>query len=328
MTSKRVRLEAAIAGQLADRPPVALWRHFPVDDQDPRWLAESILQFQAQYDFDFVKVTPASSYCLLDWGVADAWRGNPEGTRDYVRRVIERPSDWKALETLDPRSGSLGRHLKCLKILRRELPQGTPIMCTIFSPLAQAKNLAGQERLFEHLHREPQAVMVGLEVIASTTVEFIDAALGIGVDGIFYAIQHASYRYFDEQGYARFGLPYDRRILEVAENGWLNLLHLHGEAVMFGLAEDYPVQVVNWHDREAAPGLGEGAGRLRGKAVCGGIGRQTLALGDPGLVAQEAADALAQMRGGQGLILGTGCVVPILTPRSNLLAARMAVESR
>ncbi len=33
--NKRERLEAAIAGQSVDRVPVALWRHFPGDDQDP-----------------------------------------------------------------------------------------------------------------------------------------------------------------------------------------------------------------------------------------------------------------------------------------------------
>ena len=37
--NKRERLEAAIAGQSVDRVPVALWRHFPGDDQDPSDLA-------------------------------------------------------------------------------------------------------------------------------------------------------------------------------------------------------------------------------------------------------------------------------------------------
>ena len=71
MASKRDRLKAAIAGQKADRPPVALWRHFPVDDQDPALLAAATAAFQQTYDFDLVKVTPASSFCLRDWGAQD-----------------------------------------------------------------------------------------------------------------------------------------------------------------------------------------------------------------------------------------------------------------
>jgi len=81
MVSKRERLEAAIAKDVADRPPFALWRHFPVDDQTPEGLAESTSLYQARYDYDFVKVTPASSFCLLDWGVEDEWNGNPDGTQ-------------------------------------------------------------------------------------------------------------------------------------------------------------------------------------------------------------------------------------------------------
>ena len=61
MTTHRERIQAAIKGEIIDRPPVALWRHFPVDDQSPETLANATLYFQNNYDFDLVKVTPASS---------------------------------------------------------------------------------------------------------------------------------------------------------------------------------------------------------------------------------------------------------------------------
>jgi uroporphyrinogen decarboxylase len=38
-----------------DRPPVALWRHFPVDDQSPDALAAATLNFQQTYDFDLLR---------------------------------------------------------------------------------------------------------------------------------------------------------------------------------------------------------------------------------------------------------------------------------
>lgn len=63
---KRERLQAAIQGDAVDRPPVALWRHFPVADQDPSAFAEAVIGFQRRFDFDFVKITPASSYCVRD----------------------------------------------------------------------------------------------------------------------------------------------------------------------------------------------------------------------------------------------------------------------
>ena len=73
-------------GDIPDRTPIALWRHFPIDDQTPDGLAAAIIDFQRTYDFDLVKVTPASSYCLKDWGADDEWRGNTEGTREYVQQ--------------------------------------------------------------------------------------------------------------------------------------------------------------------------------------------------------------------------------------------------
>jgi len=324
MVSKRERLEAAIAKDVADRPPLALWRHFPVDDQTPEGLAESTSLYQSRYDYDFIKVTPASSFCLLDWGVEDEWNGNPEGTRDYTRRVVKESSDWRALEVLDPEQGYLGKQLRCLELLRERYGETQPIIQTIFSPLSQAKNLAGQQTLLEHLHREPEDVLAGLEIITQSTVNFIEAMKDGGVDGIFYAVQHGSYRIFDSENYRKFGEGFDYRIFEAAELFWLNVLHLHGEAIMFDLAEKYPVQIVNWHDREVAPGLAEGALRISG-AVCGGIRRMTMVCGDPTKVQEEAAQALKSLNN-RGVVLGTGCVVPVHAPRVNLEAARTAVE--
>ena len=154
----RQRLETCLSGEKPDRPPVALWRHFPVDDQTPEGLAEATLNFQKLYQFDFVKVTPASSFCVKDWGSQDEWTGDPEGTRDYTHRVIQQPEDWTRLQALDPARGHLGDQLKCLEILEAELGPNTPIIQTIFSPMAQAKNLVGGDELLVHIRRYPDAV--------------------------------------------------------------------------------------------------------------------------------------------------------------------------
>ncbi len=318
-------MQAAIAGDKADRAPVALWRHFPVDDQDPAQLARSIIAFQQAHDFDFVKVTPASSYCLRDWGVHDEWRGNYEGTRDYLVFGVEKPSDWRALPVLDPGHGSLKAQLDCLELLQAAFGRETPYIETIFSPLSQAKNLVGKANLFEHMNRDPESVEAGLKTITESTIAYIQAAQERGIAGIFYAVQHASYKYFDEAGYTRFGEAYDQRVLEAAQGMWLNALHLHGEQLMFGLAGRLPVEVVNWHDREAGPSLAEGRGAVRG-AVCGGLRRwDTMVLGTPESVGAEAGEALAAL-GGRGVVLGTGCVVPMIAPRANIQAARDAVD--
>jgi len=94
---------------------------------------------------------------------------------------------------------------------------------------------------------------------------------------------------------------------------------------MFDLLADYPVQVVNRHDRETPPSLAEALDRFPG-ALCGGIRRwETMLQGDPAEVHAQLADAIAQT-GGLRLIVGTGCVTPITSPTANIRGAREAVE--
>jgi uroporphyrinogen decarboxylase len=305
---------------------VSLWRHFPVDDQSPETLAASIAAFQRFYDFDFIKVTPASSFCLRDWGCQDAWKGNPEGTREITRFAIRQPEDWTSLKRLNPRMGSLGAQLRCLEMLTDEFSRHTPILQTIFSPLAQAKNLAGKENLLWHLRKHPDALRSGLETITSTTLDFIRACKNTGIDGIFYAVQHASFNLLSRDEFDTFCRPYDLRILAETRDFRFNVGHIHGEQIMFDAVKDYPVQVLNWHDQHTEPSLENGLGQISG-AVCGGLRQwETLVLGDPETVAAETRAAV-QATGGIRFILGTGCVVPITAPSANLMAARRAVEA-
>ncbi len=323
--TKRERLQATIRGEQTDRPPVALWRHFPVDDQDPAELAASTVAFQRQYDFDFIKVTPASSFCIRDWGVEDTWLGNEEGTREYRHHPVQSPEQWQELSLLVPDQGALGAQLRCLEKILEAVGEEVPVIQTVFNPLAQAKNLVGRQDLLAQLRENPTELRTGLETITDTTVRFIEAARRLGIAGIFLAVQHASWELLSRQEYEEFGEPFDRRLLAAADGLWLNVLHLHGNRVMFDLLADYPVQVLNWHDRETPPTLHEGQARFAG-AVLGGLRQwDTMLRGTPHEVHLEAKDALEQT-GGRRFILGTGCVTPITAPWANLRAARAAVE--
>lgn len=324
--TKRERLEATIHGESVDRPAVALWRHWPGDDQRAGDLARAQVNFQKRYDFDLMKVSPSSSYCLEDWGVVDRWAaGTDEGTREYLEWPIHSPADWYDLGVLDPCQGALGRQLRCLELISRQVGSEVPFIQTIFSPLTQAKNLAGGDQLLVHLRQYPDDVRAGLKAITETTIRFVQEVLKIGAAGVFYAVQHASYGILCEEEYRHLGRADDLRILEAAGEGWFNVLHMHGSDVMFDALADYPVQALNWHDRETWPSLTEALGRCD-KVLIGGLQRHTTVLrGTPEDVRDEALDAIAQT-GGHRFILGTGCVTPTTSPTSNLYAARGAVE--
>ena len=297
-----------------------------MDDQSPDRLAAATAAFQRQFDFDLIKVTPSSSFCLYDWGVKDRWAGNPEGTREYLQPVIRHPEDWDRLRLLETNQGCLANQVECLKLLSAEFSAHTPILQTIFSPLSQAKNLVGKASLVVHLRRNPDALHAGLERITQSTIRFIQACQPTGIAGIFFAVQHAQHGILSVEEFNQFGRPYDLRVLEAAQDLWLNMLHLHGEEVMFQELSTYPVQVINWHDRQTPPDLKDGQKIFAG-TVCGGLRQwETMVLGTPEQVCAEAEDAL-RATDERRFILGTGCVLPTTAPYGNITAARKVVEA-
>lgn len=319
MTTHQERIQACLNGEQTDRTPIALWRHFPEEDQNPETLAAATIKFQQTYDFDIVKVTPASSFMVKDWGVEDEWQNNPEGSRSYTKRVIQKPQDWEKLKPLDPSTPHLAAQLQCLKLVREAIGAETPVIQTIFNPMSQAKNLAGNDLLLEHVKKHPEAVMKGLESITKSTVKFIEAVHETGADGIFYAIQHAQAQMLELDEYKSMALSHDQQTLKPAEAFWCNMLHLHGKDVYFSLLRLLNFQIVNWHDRESYPPLAEAQSLFRG-VVCGGIRQDTLYSGSPAQVSEEAADAIKQTKS-KRFILGTGCVVYYQSPHENIMAA-------
>ncbi len=323
---KRERLEKTIAGEPTERPPVALWRHWPGDDQRAADLARSTIEFQNTYDWDFVNVTPASSFCVNDYGVLDQWEGTLDGTRAYTKRLIERSLDWTVIRTLDPTRGSLGRQAECLRLVCDELGEDVPVVQTIYSPLAQAEYIAGKEMLIRHMRTQPDRVHSGLSILTDSTLRFIESLKRLPVAGIFYVIRHASYTTLSEDEYKAFGLPYDRKILDtLPARWWLNVAHLHGELPMFKFAHELKAHVVNWHDQKSEPTLAQGKTLFDG-AVCGGVSElEHVHLGTPSTIREAVREAIHQT-GGRRLIVSTGSVIPVSSPLSNIRAVREAVE--
>jgi uroporphyrinogen decarboxylase len=328
--SHRTRLETTLSGETPDRVPVALWRHFPVDDQTPAGLAEAVVAWQRLYDFDFVKVTPESTYSVKDWGLQDEWQGNAEGTRAYTHRPVRSPDDWLKLTPLDPRTGRIGDQITALRMIVSALGPDVPVIETIFSPLTMARKLVGEEKFLVHMRRYPHALHTGLKTLTETILRFLEAIQDTGISGIFYALQYAQYALMSPSEFQTFARPYHLQVLEAAKTFqtkyWFNVLHLHGNDVMFEQVADFPVEVINWHDQETFPSLAEGQ-KLYNGIVCGGLKQwQTMVLGSPAQVRAEAQVAI-KATDGKRFILGTGCVTPITAPHGNLIAARKSVTA-
>ncbi len=322
--TKRERVRAAVRGDAVDRPPVALWRHFPGEDGRAETLAAAHVRFYRAYDWDFLKVTPASGYYGDDWGLHGGYRPNREGTRHYTDRPVKKSSDWDELKSLDITAGVYGRELHALHLIRQQLPDDV-ILSTIFSPLAIARTLCGEHALLRYLREEPEVLHRGLATITDVTQRFAVETLTAGADGIFFATQCATTDYFKEEEYEEFGRPYDLQVLDAGAPAEFRIMHIHGLHIMFDLLTDYPVDVLNWHDRQTPPTLAEARERYSG-CLAGGLDQETLAAGTPEVVTAQVRDAAAQTQGHR-FILAAGCVAFVETPETNLRAVRPVVSS-
>ena len=306
--NKHQRVRAALRGEPVDRLPYAFWTHFPLTDLDPDALAEATVDFARELDLDFVKTMPNGQFCTEDWGaVSDFSEIAKGGVAKVVKNAVNTPEDWLNIAVMDVRQGAFGRELEHLKKVCAALATDRPILATAFSPLTIAQKLAGSVYR-EHLKSHPDWVARGLANIATTMAHYIDAALDIGCSGVFFATQESSTQCVTEATYRQFGLPHDQTVLAAAQKGWFNVIHMHGEDIMFNLLKDYPVTALNWHIGETEPLLADYASTPGCKPVVGGLRRMALTAGDLDAIRADIASAMTATAG-RRLLLGPACVI-------------------
>jgi len=322
--NKRERIHAAIRKQPVDRPPIALWRHFPGDDLDAEKFARQIVAFQTRHDFDLVKVTPAASYVAEMYGGSLTDAGNREGTRAHTRRVINAWQDWGKIEPIPLDHPVMQRERDAMQRVRQALGKDVPIMQTIFSPLSCARTLAG-DRFVQDMREHPGEFQRALHALGTTMERFAFNATYAGADSLFLATQVASRDVLTPEESRAFGQRYNLTLInELRGHVEFIMLHIHGENIYYDHLFKYPAQIVNWHDRKTPPTLKEGKALFDG-AVAGGLDEWGVLQTTPDAIAAQIQDAI-QQTDGIGLIVAAGCVIPMDTPTANIRAAREAVE--
>ena len=325
---KRERVEAALRGTALDRVPFSFWTHFPDVDMDPVLLAEKTYQFYKEYDLDFIKTMnngmyPIEGYdCTIDFSQVEQG-----GVAKLIQGPIRKPNDWRKINPLDIRSGALERELYGLKLVIEKLGTKAPVVMTVFSPLTVASKLS-KNLVIEHIQNgEIAHLHQALEALADNTARLIEKAIEIGASGVFFASQLSQRKYLSESQYKEVGVPYDLKALNGASKGWFNILHLHGDQIMFSLLKDYPVQCMNWHVWETTPDFSKA--RLEtDKCLMGGIVRSNITENNLEGVNRDIALSWKQLQGYKHIITpGCGIRHPVnpdmLRYTSNVIKERL-----
>ena len=327
---KRERLERAIAGEIVDRVPVALWRHWPGDDQRYADLARSTIDFQQDYDWDFVRVMPSRHFQVIDYGVNDEWRGDVQGWRQINRQVVKRSLAWTEIRPLSPSRGALGQQIECLRIVGQALhEEQVPILQTIYSPLVQAAQMGGRQKVLRDLRRRSDRLRTGLNQLTESTLRLLDATRKLpGIAGIFLVTEFASHDVMSESEYAGIVMPLISSIVAaLPEHFWLNIVQVGGPSPMLTLFSRLPIQALNWDTRVGSEDFANAKSLFAG-AACGGLSdHDDLLHGTPTLLSSVVREALKISESRRFILSGSGAGY-VTAPISHIRAVRSIVEGQ
>jgi uroporphyrinogen decarboxylase len=325
----RMRVEAALALGVADRPPVGAWGHTYREEWSAAELAAITVSRARRFGWDFVKFQPRASTFAEAFGSVYHPSGHALRAPIMIRPAVPDLDSWASVsltnrEAFDDQIESIG-------MVAREVGPGVPVIQTVFSPITVGGYLVGksQSRVVRELRKSPEVVGPALEKIAEALLDFSRRSVEAGASGIFYAISgYAGRGVMKEDVYRDLVLPYDQSVLnELPPRAWFNVLHLCGSNLNFGLARDLPTQVVSWSiHNQGNPSLSDGRS-LAGRAVMGGLSQRSALVYGPASRIEEEVRAAISDTGGRGLLIAPGCSVPPRVRESNLAAVMSAVAA-
>jgi len=304
------RVRAALTGYQPDRVPFAFWYHFRyLDDPAGESLANETLKFYREYRPDILKVMHDIPYQL------------PDGMTQ-----VRTPADWRALRPLDPQTGYFGRHLDALRRIIAAVGPDVPVISTVFNLFAYAERITGK-RALEQFRADPEAMRAGLHAVNQSLVEWGKAVVSVGGVGLYLAVQGASSAVMPEDEYRREYLWSDIEVMTAARRAgaWLNICHLHGEALYFPLWRDIPHDVLCWSSTRTPPSLAFAREMYPG-CIMAGIDEVDIETMAPAAIAAQGRSAIAAA-GPLRFILAPGCAVPTGLRPAKLQAIGAAVAA-
>jgi uroporphyrinogen decarboxylase len=264
--TKTDRVQAVLHGELADRPPITCYHHFPqFEHGGARLMADTMLDFQKKWDWDFVKMNPRAVYYYEAWGNTYDY--------DHYKDVVPSPvthliHDWKDLDKVEELSGTepiWQEQYETARLVVEGVKGEVPVFAGAFTPIGILLNLCGYRSigryreapredsdLIKLCHAHPAEVHRALKNIANTIAKYNSHMKEAGVTGIFYAaLGMARTGYFTREEWEEFCKPYDLIAMEPIRD-LPNIVHTCG---IYGNPDrflDYPCRVIHW--AASAPG--------------------------------------------------------------------------
>ncbi len=310
-------IKQVLNGETPDYIPFSFWSHYPDIDRDPEKIAEQTFKNFKRFNLDWIKTLNNGMYTVEDYGVTiDHEPVKTGGMSEIVNTPIQLAEDWEKLPEVTIESKALARELKYLELLLKKVNGEAPIIMTIFSPLTIAHKLSKGKVLDHIAEGNGNLVKHALDKIATTHAQLAHRAIELGADGIYFATQLADFDKTTQSIYEEYGLPFDKKVISGAEQGWLNVVHLHGSNIMTDFIGEFPVQVVNWHVGESQPDIKKGQEQAEAP-VMGGLKRLDITEDNLEALENQIKDAITQLEG-KNLLLSPACMIPLPFKSKNI----------
>jgi len=311
---KRERVRAALSGEGVDRPPLMTWFH-----QDHTASSGDLVNFSVErlargMDLDVIKI------------MSDARYPFPMG-------AAREPRDWRLIDQWgDSQTTFIRTYVDAVRRTRALLGPAYPLIVTMYSPGMWADLLStGVDQLRSDFAADPAAVHNAMANLASNLRRTAQACVSAGADGIFLSLRGCDSTIPAEE-YRELCRPYDLMVLQGAQGGWLNIVHVHGDTadLRVGDALDYRPHALSWAAHTTGIGLAE-IGGPPPICVVGGLDHTAPAWHESAAPEVTRAhwreQALIAIREvGSRLILAPGCSVPRDSSPAALLALRTALD--
>jgi len=210
--------------------------------------------------------------------------------------------------------------IKAVNIVKNSIGEQAPVMSGFESSFTTAIRIMGAEKLMLSLYDDPSFVHDALKLITDDLCELAEELVNAGSDMLFIADPAASSSMISPKHYREFALPYEKRLIQKAEQlGARTTLHICGDTtnLMADIASIKPS--IFSFDQKVKP---KTAKELLGKYCClmGNIDPTLLLTGSKEEIERAVAICITEAAVNGGFILAPGCGIATKTPPQNLQA--------
>lgn len=338
--TKRDRFRAVMNGELADRVPVTAYRHHTeFEHSGPRVMADRLLQFQREYDWDVMKINPRAVYYYEAWGNEYDYDHYNDVVPTRTKTLIQDYRDLEKVLVLPGDQGVFAEQLDMCRMIVQDSGGDVPIIQSAFTPIGILLNLCGmrsvgryrpspreESPLIELCHDHPDEVKRALKNIAETMADYCAKLITTGIDGVFFAcLGMARTGYFTMEEWKEFVEPYDLMVLDALKGSQV-IIHtcgVHGNPERF---TSWPIDMIHWaSSATGCPPIAGSKAWLNGKIAMGGVDERPFGQNKAEEIGQLARTTLKNMQD-QPFLLAPDCSVSVHTQDDELRAFRATVE--